>query len=103
MTPELSHSLNKIAGVMGLGLCIGGALFIMWIFALINAIASEFENQSNKTAWILVLLLVPPIGAVLYPFISGGQKRSRTDDVVMKKVIKQLPERDDAVEKDGWF
>jgi hypothetical protein len=52
------------------------ALFFgfIWLMALINAITSDFKNPSNKIIWIILLILIAPIGTVLYYLISPFQK-----------------------------
>jgi hypothetical protein len=45
-----------------------------WLWALIDLLKSEFENSSNKIIWLLVIILLPIIGSLLYLFVGKGQK-----------------------------
>ena len=44
--------------------------FILWIVALVDCIKS---NNPNKVVWIIVIILVPFIGSILY-FLFGRSR-----------------------------
>lgn len=44
------------------------------LWALIDAIRSDFVKDINKLIWILVIICVPFVGGVLYFILSGKQK-----------------------------
>ncbi len=46
---------------------------IIFLAALIDCLRSKF-TKSNKIVWLLVILLVPYIGPLLYLFIGRKQK-----------------------------
>lgn len=46
---------------------------VLWIAALIDAIKSDF-NGNNKVIWIILIILIPLLGSVLYFFIGRGQR-----------------------------
>jgi hypothetical protein len=48
--------------------------FILCIVALVDVLRSDFEGN-NKLIWVLVVILVPLIGAVLYFSIGVKQKK----------------------------
>jgi hypothetical protein len=48
------------------------AVFIVW--ALIEVLKSNFQNDTNKLIWVLVILFVPVLGGLLY-FIIGRKQR----------------------------
>jgi len=52
---------------MNLNYLISVLWFILWMVALVDCIRS---NNPNKVVWILVIILVPFIGSILY-FILG--------------------------------
>lgn len=64
---------------------IGGPELILLIFvilplaliipALISCLNSTFEDPTNKIVWVLVILLAPIIGPILYFCISPKQRR----------------------------
>ncbi|WP_081149360.1 PLDc N-terminal domain-containing protein [Niastella vici] len=51
-------------------------VFILPIWALIDIIRSQFQEPNNKIIWVLVVLLLPFLGSILYLAIGRGQKRS---------------------------
>lgn len=46
---------------------------VMFIWALINVLKSEFAGY-NKIIWILVIILTAPIGPLLYMIIGRSQR-----------------------------
>ena len=47
---------------------------ILGIIAVTSCIKSNFRNPNNKTVWVIVILLVPVIGSILYFIISPKQR-----------------------------
>jgi len=43
-------------------------LGIFWVIMLLNCLHRKFTSDIDKLAWVLVLLLVPGIGAFIYLF-----------------------------------
>ncbi len=46
--------------------------FILWIVALVDCVRS---NNSNKVVWIIVIILLPFLGSILY-FLFGKNSRA---------------------------
>jgi hypothetical protein len=44
--------------------------FVLWLAALIDCIKS---NNSNKVVWIIVIILLPFLGSILY-FLLGRSR-----------------------------
>ena len=55
---------------MNLNYLISVVCLILWIVALVDCIKS---NNSNKVVWILVIILVPFLGSILYFLIGRGR------------------------------
>ncbi|MDT8393739.1 MAG: PLDc N-terminal domain-containing protein [Bacteroidales bacterium] len=68
-----------LLSVPGIGLFFVIVLFLFAIllplFALIDIIRNEFTGN-NKLIWVIVVLLFPYLGAILY-FIFGGSQKIR--------------------------
>jgi hypothetical protein len=47
--------------------------FLLPLIAIIDIVRNEFTGN-NKIVWVLVVLLFPIIGAILYFLIGGSQK-----------------------------
>jgi len=50
--------------------------FILPIWALVDIIRSQFNEPNNKIIWVIVVLLLPFLGSILYLAIGRAQKRS---------------------------
>lgn len=99
MNQQLDQAIGALAGFVFLAWSIAAILFFMWLTALIDAIRSEFENQNNKTIWILLLIFVAPVAAILYHFMAPGQKvDTRFKNVRIDKDVKPNIETGDK-----WF
>ena len=47
---------------------------ILWIVALVDILKSDFRGQFDKLIWILVILLIPFLGSILY-FVIGRKNK----------------------------
>lgn len=65
------QSLNPLFAFIPLLIILAG--IGLFIYALVDIIRSEFQGN-NKIIWLLVLLLLPPIGTILYLIIGRKQK-----------------------------
>ena len=55
---------------MNINYLISIVCLILWIVALVDCIQS---NNANKIVWILVIILVPFLGSLLYFAIGRGR------------------------------
>ena len=53
-------------------------LFILPVIALIDVLKNNFLND-NKVVWVLVILLLPLIGSILY-FIIGTKQKVKLEE-----------------------
>jgi len=82
------HEFDMVgmAGMMGLAVLlvlwiVFVAVFVLWLWAMIDILKNEFTG-SNKLIWLLVVMLLPFIGMVLYWFIGREQKINGRDEKV---------------------
>ncbi len=47
---------------------------LLWIIALVDILKSNFKDSNNKILWVLVVILIPVIGSILYFIIGKNQK-----------------------------
>lgn len=61
-------------GFLGGGV-VGLAILILWIFSVFDVIASEESLVRNlpKTVWLLLVILVPPIGPISWLILGRPQ------------------------------
>jgi len=52
------------------------ALTALWIYALVDIVRSDFQGDSDKVIWLLLVVLIPFVGTVLYFAIGQNQKLS---------------------------
>jgi hypothetical protein len=50
---------------------------ILWLWALIDALRSDFKEGFTKLFWVLAILFIPLFGWVLY-FLIGRKQRLTT-------------------------
>ena len=55
---------------MSLNYLLGILCFILWIVALVDCIKS---SNPNKIVWIIVIILLPFLGSILYFLIGRGK------------------------------
>lgn len=48
--------------------------FLLMVWALIDALTSNFKDSNTKLLWVLVILFVPLLGWILYFSIGRSQK-----------------------------
>ncbi|WNH12971.1 PLDc N-terminal domain-containing protein [Thalassobellus suaedae] len=68
---------SKITEDFSLGLFIWQALLLvsigLWIYCLIDVLKNKFE-KNDKIIWVLVVILLPILGSILYLFIGKSKK-----------------------------
>jgi len=47
---------------------------IFWIWVLIDCLTKESSEGNDKVAWILLILLVPLVGALIYYFVRRPER-----------------------------
>ena len=77
--------------VMTIGLLIPVLAVVLLIWALVDILKSEFTG-SNKLIWVLVVILLPLLGSILYFAIGTKQK-------IVKQEIKQESVTEEKKEK----
>lgn len=47
---------------------------VLWFVTLRNVLKSQFHNPDNKNTWLLIIILVPVAGIMLYHIYGKSQK-----------------------------
>lgn len=74
--------METTAGGWGLaplifGVCavvIGLTAFIAWLWMLIHAVTNRGLSDGEKIVWVLLIVLLPLLGVILYFFIGRPKK-----------------------------
>ena len=53
----------------------GIALFLFWIWMIVDVATRKFKSDTDKVVWILIVLLLNILGALIYFFVIYLQKR----------------------------
>lgn len=72
-TAEVGASLVGILVLLVVAL-ISLALFILWIWMLIHAITNQGLRDTEKVLWVILIILLPFLGPILYFFIGRPKK-----------------------------
>ena len=93
-TPTIlpTPSPEVVAGIGALFLGVFGVFVLgcgFWIIALVDILKSEFKDSSNKLIWILVTLLLPFLGPILY-FLVGRKQIKKGTGINLKVALTVL-------------
>lgn len=66
------------------------ALLGLWIYALVDAIQSEYKESSMKAIWIILIIVFPFLGTILYFALAPAQKIDRMNDSGIRSLDEEL-------------
>lgn len=50
------------------------AIFLVWLITIIDIVQSEFERDADKIVWFFFVMIIPPLGILLYCIIGRSQR-----------------------------
>jgi len=56
------------------------ASFIVWAWAIIDILKSDFKDSTNKLIWLFVVIFLTVLGALLYFLFGRNQKVDPVDN-----------------------
>jgi len=56
---------------------IGLALWVFWIWMIVDCAKRDFKNDGDKIVWILVLVFLGILGAIIYFFVIKNKNSNR--------------------------
>ena len=68
--------LFSLFAMGGQGIAILATLF--WIWVIIDCLTKEPSEGNDKVAWVLLILMLPWIGALIYYFVRRPQRMKAT-------------------------
>ena len=61
----------------------GVLILILWVFTIVDIIRRRHSRSSGQTAaWILVVLILPVVGTIIYFLVNGASGQSAPRDGV---------------------
>ena len=54
-------------------IALGIAIFVSWLYAIIEIMTDEFKNDTDKILWFLLVFFFPFVGTIVY--FSIGRNR----------------------------
>lgn len=49
-------------------------MLLLWLYAVVEIVTGTFQNNIDKLVWLLLVLMVPLLGVILY-FLIGRKRR----------------------------
>lgn len=53
----------------------------LWVYAIIDIVKGGFKSESDKLVWLILVLMIPFLGTVLY-FLIGQKQKTDPSDLV---------------------
>lgn len=75
ITNELLSINNNLVTWQTLLFMVCTVSVILWLWALQDILRSDFKTDIDKLVWVIVVAVLPIVGAVLYLLIGRQQKR----------------------------
>jgi len=63
-------------GMIGLGFT------VLWVLAIVEIIRSEFKDKTERIIWLLLVILLPFLGTVLYLMIGRRSRLSTNSEML---------------------
>ncbi len=70
--------LSMPGGAEWILVLLGIFLLALPIWAIVDIIRSDFKQPDNRLLWIILIVLVPIIGSIIYYYMKDGQKAVRS-------------------------
>ena len=69
--PNVIENFNRFIALI---IVLSISLFFVWLVTIIDIVKSDFKKDVDKIVWFLFVMIIPPIGALLYLLIGRFQK-----------------------------
>jgi hypothetical protein len=69
--------MGPFVGMMIFSMIMG--CLALWVYAVIDIVRGGFKSEGDKIVWLVLVLLVPALGTVLYYLIGQKQKTDSND------------------------
>jgi len=69
-----SNIIEFFARFAALIILIAIALFLVWLVTIIDIVQSDFRTNADKIIWFFFVIMIPPVGMLLYCIIGRSQR-----------------------------
>ncbi len=66
--------MEFFAHYMALIILVTIAFFLVWLVTIIDIVQSDFKTDADKIVWFLFVIMIPPLGMLLYCIIGRSQR-----------------------------
>ena len=70
--------LSMPGGAEWILVLLGLFMLALPIWAIVDIIRSDFKQPDNRLLWIILIILVPIIGSIIYYYMRDGQKTAKS-------------------------
>ena len=71
--------MEPFASMMILSMIMG--CLALWVYAIIDIVQGGFKKEGDKIVWLVLVLLVPVLGTVMY-YLIGQKQKTDPNDIV---------------------
>jgi hypothetical protein len=71
---DFDNTLQSLAKFIVIWIILGFFLFVVWAGTIVDIARSEFETNTQKTGWMLLVLFLPLLGMLFYLILGLKQK-----------------------------
>ena len=72
--PTIDPSVIESSGFIASIILLAIGIFLIWLATIIDIVKNEFKRDADKIVWFLFVMVLPPLGVLLYFFIGRFQK-----------------------------
>jgi H+/Cl- antiporter ClcA len=73
--PQIGLNLMEFfARFMALIILLAIAFFLVWLVTIIDIVQSDFKTNADKIVWFFFVMIIPPLGMLLYCIIGRSQR-----------------------------
>ena len=84
--PDFDAGASIVGGILAGTFLIAFWGFVFWFVALIDILKSEFKDNNNKIIWLVLTLLLPFLGPLLY-FIVGRRQATKGTGINLRNTF----------------
>ena len=84
--PDFDTEAKIVGGILAGGVAVMFWGFVFWLVALIDILKSEFKDSNNKIIWLVLTLILPFLGPLLY-FVVGRKQATKGTGINLRNTL----------------